>query len=270
LSRVAFKISVGFVVGVLILLAVALSLSAYYLAQQQMLATSGDVAGALDAARLSARLDPFNSAPLTAEALLLQRQGQNEEAAEVLRDAIERDPANYTNRTQLGNLQLTQLNDPEAAVESYRVALDQIPRDTNLIASLAFALTRTGDLEAAKTEYERVRDLDRISSRNLYDLGRIYARTEEPEKAVETLTGVREDVAARVEESDNDDAKRVQRELFLNSIDLAIADAHVVQGDYPEATAVLEESEAEQAPAILELLNTNPEEYRESVLNSGL
>lgn len=255
--------------GVVILLAVALSLSAYYLAQQQKLATSGDVAGALDAARLSARLDPFNSAPLTAEALLLQRQGQNEEAADVLRDAIERDPANYTNRTQLGNLQLTQLNDPEAAVESYRVALDQIPRDTNLIASLAFALTRTGDLEAAKTEYERVRELDRISSRNLYDLGRIYARTDEPEKAVETLTEVREQIAARVEETDNE-AKRGQRELFLNSIDLAIADAHVVEGDYAAATAVLEESEAEQAPAILELLNTNPEEYRESVLNSGL
>lgn len=269
LSRVAFKISVGFVVGVLILLAVSLSISAYYLAQQQRLATSGDVDGALDAARLSARLDPFNSAPLTAEALLLQRQGQNEEAAEVLRDAIERDPANYSNRTQLGNLQLTQLNDPEAAVESYRRALEQIPRDTNLIASLAFALTRTGDLEAAKTEYERVQEFDRISSRNLYDLGRIYARTGEPEKAVETLTRAREDVAARVEDSNNE-LKRVQRELFLNSIDLAVADAHVVQGDYDAARAVLEESEAEQAPAILELLNTNPEEYRDSVLNSGL
>lgn len=269
MSRAAFKISVGFVVGVLILLAVALSLSAYYLAQQQKLATSGDVQGAIDAARLSARLDPFNSAPLAAEALLLQRQGKNEEAAQVLRDAIKRDPANYSNRTQLGNLYLNQLNDPKEAVRYYREALEQIPRDTNLIASLAFALTRTGDLEAAKKEYERVRDLGRASSRNLYDLGRIYARTGEPEKAVETLRGVREDVAARVEDSNND-LKRVQRELFLNSIDLATADAYVVQGDLEAARGVLENSEAEQAPAILELLNTNPEEYRESVLNSGL
>ena len=251
------------------MLAIALSLSAYYLAQQQKLATNGDVEEALDAARLSARLDPFNSAPLMAEALLLERQGRNEEAVEVLRDAIKRDPANYTNRVQLGNLQLSQLNDPEAAVESYRLALERIPRDTNLIASLAFALTRTGDLEAAKKEYERVRDLGRISSRSLYDLGRIYTRTGEPEKAVETLQGIREKVAARVEDSNNE-VKKIQNELFLNSIDLAIADAHVVRGDYAEAMAVLEESKAEQAPAILELLNTNPEEYRESVLNSGL
>ena len=64
--------------------------------------------------------------------------------------------------------------------------------------------------------------------------------------------------------------KRASRELFINSVDLAIADAYVAQGNYDEATRVLENSDAEQAPAILELLYINPEEYRESVLNSEL
>ena len=54
------------------------------------------------------------------------------------------------------------------------------------------------------------------------------------------------------------------------SVDLAIADAYVAQGDYDEARRVLENSGAEQAPAILELLYINPEEYRETVLNSEL
>ena len=112
------KIAVGFLLGVLILLAGSLYLSHYYLTQQQKLAAAGDVGAALDAAQVSARLDPWSSAPLAAQSLLLLRQGNPEEAAEVLREATRRDPADYASRAQLGNLQFTQLNDPGAAVES--------------------------------------------------------------------------------------------------------------------------------------------------------
>ena len=262
------KIAVGFLLGVLILLAGSLYLSNYYLRHQQKLAAAGDVGAALDAARVSARLDPWNSAPLTAQSFLLLRQGNPEEAAEVLREATRRDPADYVSRGQLGNLQLTQLNDPGAAVQSYRKALEQNPRDTSLITKLADALASTGDLEGAKREYEKLREFGRISAQDLYDLGRIYARTGEPEKAVETLEAARQKASARLE--DYHGPKRAQRELFINSVDLAIADAYVAQGNYDEARRVLENSDAEQAPAILELLYINPEEYRETVLNSEL
>lgn len=268
MNSVIFRIAVGFLLGVLILLAGSLSLSSYYLKQQQKLAAAGDVGAALDGARLSARLDPFNSAPVAAQSFMLQGQGNPEEAAEVLREAIRRDPANYGNRAQLGTLQFTQLNDPGAAVETYRKALERNPKDTVMIANLASALASTGDLEGAKRQYEKNREFDRISTRDLYDLGRIYARTGEPEKAVETLEGVREKASAKLENSSG--PSRVQRELFINSVDLAIADAYVAQGNYDEARRVLENSGAEQAPAILELLYINPEEYRESVLNSEL
>jgi tetratricopeptide (TPR) repeat protein len=137
-----------------------------------------------------------------------------------------------------------------------------------MIANLAAALAATGDLEGAKREYEKLREFGRISTRDLYDLGRIYARTGEPEKAVQTLEEVREKAGAKLEGSSG--PRRVQRELFVNSVDLAIADAYVAQGNYDEATRVLRDSEAEQAPAILELLYINPEEYRETVLNSEL
>jgi tetratricopeptide (TPR) repeat protein len=268
LNSVIFRIAVGFLLGVLILLAGSLSFSSYYLKQQQKLAAAGDVGAALDAAQLSARLDPFNSAPVAAQSFLLQGQGNPEEAAEVLREAIRRDPANYGNRAQLGTLQFTQLNDPGAAVETYRKALEQNPKDTVMIANLAAALASTGDLEGAKREYEKCKEFDRILTRDLYDLGRIYARTGEPEKAVETLEEARERAGNGLESLKGQ--KRASRELFINSVDLAIADAYVAQGNYDEATRVLENSDAEQAPAILELLYINPEEYRESVLNSEL
>ena len=268
MNSVILRIAAGFLLGVLILLAGSLSFSRYYLGQQQKLAAAGDVGGALDAARLSARLDPFSSEPIAAQSFLRQAQGNPEEAAELLREAIRRDPANYGNRAQLGNLQFNQLNDPGAAAKTYRKALEQIPKDTGLIANLAAALAATGDLEGAKREYEKCREFGRISTRDLYDLGRIYARTGEPEKAVETLEEVREKARAKVEGSSG--PKRVQRELFVNSVDLAIADAYVAQGNYDEATRVLEDSDAEQAPAILELLYIDPEEYRERVLNSEL
>ena len=268
MSGAIFKIAVGFVLGVLILLAGSLYLSNRYLAEQQRLAASGDVEAALDAARLSARLDPWSSTPLAAEANLLQRQGRFEEAVGVLRRAIERDPANYANLVQLGSLQLNQLNDPEAAAESYRRAVEKIPRETNLIAAYAQALTRAGDLEGAKREYEKARELGRISNLSLYNLGKIYTRTGEPEKAVKALEQARRAVGSGLEEAEGQE--RTQRELFIDSVDLATADAYVVQGNYDEAKRVLEGSDAEQAPAILELLNTNPEAYRDSVLNSGL
>ncbi len=266
LNSVILRIAAGFLLGVLVLLAGSLSFSNYYLGQQQKLSAAGDFGAALDAARLSARLDPFNSAPIAAQSFLRLGQGNPEEAAELLREAIRRDPANYGNRAQLGNVQLNQLNDPGAAAETYRRALEQNPKDTAMISSLASALASTGDLEGARREYEKLREFDRISTRDLYELGRIYARTGEPEKAVETLEVVREGASAKLENSGG--LRRVQRELFVNSVDLAIADAYVAQGDYDEARRVLENSGAEQAPAILELLYIDPEEYRETVLNS--
>ena len=268
MSTAIFKIAVGFVLAVLILLAGSLYLSNRYLQQQQRLAASGDVEAAIDAASLSARLDPWSSAPLAAKSFLLQQQRRPEEAAEVLQEAIRRDPANYNNFIQLGNLQMNQLNDPEAAVESYRRALERIPRDRGLISGLAKALIRTGDLEGAKREYQKLLRLGRVDLQSLYNLGRIYARTGEPEKALGTLRGAREAATSALEKVSG--SQKEQLETFVDSVDLAIVDALVIERRYDEARAVLEDTDAEQAPAIIELLYVDPEGYRESVLNREL
>ncbi len=264
--RGVFKVAVGFVVFVLILLAGALYFSVYYMEQGQELAGTGDVEGALEKAKTAARLNPFDSTPLVVQASLLHQQGQNEAAAEALDLATERDPANYSNFVSLGNLQVNRLNKPEEAVESYRQALRRNPRDTGLIFTLAQALTRAGNIEGTKREYEKLVELKKIPPRGLYNLGKIYVRTGEPEKGLETLQRAKKKAIVRLQKAKG--SKRAEREAFLRSVDLAIVDALVVDGRYDEARAALESSDFEQAPAILELLNTDPESYRETVLNS--
>lgn len=264
--RGLFKVAVGFVVVALILLAGALYISSYYMNQVQQLAAAGDVKGALERARAAARFNPFDSAPLSAQSNLLQRQGQDEAAARALQEAIDRDPADYTNLVNLGNLQINKLNEPKEAVKNYETALRKIPRDTGLIFALAQVYTRTGNLEAAKQEYEKLVELDKIPPRGLFNLGKIYVRTGAPEKGVETLQKAKRRASSNLENAEA--ANKEEREAFVRSVNLALVDALVVEGRYDEARATLQESDFEQAPAILELLNTDPEGYREAVLNS--
>ena len=265
-ARKIFVVAVGFVLVALILLAGSLYVSVYYMEQQQQSTATGDIEGALEETELAARFNPFDSMPLTARSNLLLQQGENQMAAEVLEEAIKRDPANHVNYVYLGNVQLNRLNDPKAAVGSYESALAKVPRDTGLMFTLGQARTRVGDLEGAKRDYERLVELDRITARGLFNLGKIYVRTGEPERGVETLQQAKQVVSASLR--GGDDARRQQREAFSRSVDLALVDALVVEGRYDEARTALQNSDSEQAPAILELLNTDPESYRETVLES--
>jgi hypothetical protein len=60
-----------------------------------------------------------------------------------------------------------------------------------------------------------------------------------------------------------------QKQLLV-SMDLATADALVVQGRLGQAQSILSESPSEQAPGLLELLSSDPEAYREQVINSDI
>ena len=268
LGRVVFKISVGFVTGALILLAVSLYLSSAYLKEQQRLAEAGDLQGAMNKLEWAAWLDPFSSVPLASEANLELRQGQTEMAAEAYGEAIKRDPANYRNYEALGSVQRQQLGDPEAAAESYREALEHNPHATSVISRLGEALLSAGDLEGAMTQYEWLQDRGKIPLKDLYTLGKTQLRLEEPEKAIKTLEEAKERAGTELESSDNQ--QQEQRKAFLDSVDLAIADALVVQGLYTEARDYLSQSDADQAPAILTLLDEDPEGYRRSVLDAPI
>ena len=131
--------------------------------------------------------------------------------------------------------------------------------------TLADVLLRKGELEAAKTEYERLRDQRKISYVGLYDLGRIYVRTGEPREGYKAIKIAMRRASAGIERLR--EPLRTERQNLVVSMNLALVDALVVQGRYAQAREVLAESSSEQAPALLRLLDTDPEAYREQVVN---
>ncbi len=268
MSRAVFRIAAGFLVGALVFLATALSLSEYYLDEEARLLAAGDLQGALEAVQTAARLDPFDPEPLKGKSFILQQQGRYEDAASSLRNAIERDPHNYILYLMLGNLQFTHMDDLDAAVKSYRGALRLNPNATVASNALAQAHMRRGDLGAAKEVYERLETEERISFQGLYNLGRIYVRTGEPGEGLESIERAKREAETGLRRLEG--PLKTQRQELIESMDLAIADALVVQGRYAEAREAIVGSSSEQAPALLQLLNSNPEAYREAVVSSEI
>ncbi len=268
MGTVVFKISVGFVTGVLILLAISLYLSSRYLEEQLRLAETGNLEEAREEIQRAARLDPFSPVPPASEAYLELRQGRTGAAAQAFQEAIDRDPANYNNWVALGDLQKQRLGDPAAAAESYREALSRNPHATAVVSRFAETLLRTEETEEARAQYEWLREHGQISFMDLYRLGKLQVQLGEPGEAIGTFGDAKNSASAGLEVLS--EARRAETEIFIESLDLSIADAMIAQGSYAEAREVLAQSEAEQAPAVLALLEEDPENYRRSVLDAPI
>ncbi|MBA3702283.1 MAG: hypothetical protein H0W79_05560, partial [Rubrobacteraceae bacterium] len=101
-----------------------------------------------------------------------------------------------------------------------------------------------------------------------YDLGRIQVRTGDPLEGAKNIRRARRMAVAELNGPRRPVGER-QRQLLV-SMDLATADAFVVQGRYGQARRILAQSPSEQAPGLLELLNVDPGAYREQVINSDI
>ena len=267
MSRTIFRLSAGFLVGVLALLAVVLYLSDYFTSEQQRLAAAGDEAGAMEASRMAVRLDPFDTDALQGQSLLWRQQRNYDRAALALREAIERDPNNYLPYLMLANLRLT-MGEPDAAVEGYRDVLELNPNAVLARSSLARTLMRHGKLREARAEFGTLKEEKSATYQDLYDLGRIQVRTGEAAEGVKNIKRARLMVAAQSDKARGPQTER-QRQLLV-SMDLATADALVVQGRIGQAQRILAESPSEQAPGLLELLSSDPQAYREQVINGDV
>ena len=268
LNLVVLRISAAFLAGVLALLATSLYLSERYVEKERRLFIAGELQGAFEAVRTAGRLDPFDPEPLQGKSYILQQQNRNEEAAAALRGAIERDPNNYLPYLLMANLQVGKLEDLDAAEESYRRVLDLNPNSYTARTTLAGVLLKKGELEEAKTQYEKLREQREISYEGLYNLGRIYVRTGEPGEGYKAINIARRQASAGMKSLRK--PLRTERRKLLVSMNLALADALVVQGRYAQAREVLAGSASEQAPALLQLLDTDPQAYREQVVNSDV
>ena len=267
MSGLIFRISVAFLVGVLASLALALCAADYYAQEQQRLLAAGDARGAAGASRLALRLDPFDTDVLEAQSLTLQQQERYEEAAAVLREAVERDPNNYFPYLLLGNVQLA-MDEPEAAIESYRDVLELNPKATSASIYMAQILLGQDRMQEAKEEYLKLEREDRISYEALYNLGRIEVRTGEAKEGLRDIKTARRQARSGSEELEGPAAR--QQEELLRGMDLAVADAMVVASRESKAREILSNSTSEQAPSLLQLLNSDPDAYREQVVNSDI
>jgi tetratricopeptide (TPR) repeat protein len=262
-----FRLSVGFLVAVLALLATSLYLSEYYLGEERRLVAAGDLEGGLEAAQKAGRMDPFDPEPLEDVSFIRRQQGRDEKAVGALREAADRDPNNYIIYLELASLQFA-LGDLTGAGENYRKVLELNPKAYAARSGLAALLLERGDLEGAKREYEKIEEAGEISILDLYDLGRIYVRTGEPKEGYKTIKRAQRQASEEAETLEG--ALKVQRQGLVESMDLALADALVVQGSYGRAAKVISNSSYEQAPGLLRLLETDPEAYREQVVNSDI
>ena len=268
MSRVVLRISAGFLVGAVVLLATALLLSEYYLDEGRRLSAAGDTEGAIQASRTAARLDPFDPEALETQSFLYEQQEHYENAASALREAIDRDPHNYIPYLMLGNLQLNALDDPDAAEQSYREVLRLNPKESTVREALAQVLIQQGKLGEARDEYEKLRQEEELSFEGLYDLGRIYVRTGEPKEGFQAIKRAKRRAESGLDELEG--PLKVARQRLIESMQLAMADALVVQGRYSKAREIISQSSSPQAPALLQLLNSNPDAYRESVVTSEI
>jgi tetratricopeptide (TPR) repeat protein len=265
LSRMIFRLSAGFLVGVLALFAAVLYLSDYYTAEQRRLAAAGDFKGAMEASRKAVRLDPFDTDALQAQSFLWRQQRKQNRAVLALKQAIERDPNNYLLYLTLANLRLG-MGDLDASAEGYRDVLELNPNAVSARSSLARTLAKQGNLQEAKEEYETLEEEKNITYRDRYDLGRIQVRTGEPQEGVKNIRRARRKAAVELKGP----RTQVGERQLLVSMDLALADAYVVEGRYGQARRILAQSPSEQAPGLLELLRLDPAAYREQVINSGI
>jgi tetratricopeptide (TPR) repeat protein len=221
----------------------------------------------MKASRKAVRLDPFDTDALQAQSFLWRQQNEQYRAVLALKEAIERDPNNYLPYLTLANFRLG-MGDLDAAVERYRDVLELNPNAVTAMSSLAQTLARQGKLQEAKETYEVLEEEKSITYRDRYDLGRIQVRTGEPEEGVKNIRRARRQAAAELKRPRTPVGER-QRQLLV-SMDLATADAFVVQGRYGQARRILAHSPSEQAPGLLELLRLDPAAYREQVINSDI
>jgi tetratricopeptide (TPR) repeat protein len=262
------RLSGGIFVFALLAVAVSLYVSTLYSEERQRLAESGDIEGAIQSVEMAARLDPFSTQPLLSKAYMLRDQGQNQEAELVMQAAADREPESYEVPQEIGDLRLQSMNAPRKAAESYGRALELNPRSDSALVGLAEAQLAAGELDEAKRSYERLNESGDITVDQLYDLGRMYVRTGEPEKGLQTLRKAQRQAENGLQGLPEE--LRQSQLGFLRSVELAMADALVVQRRYAQARQMLANSSAEQAPTIISLIASDPESYRQTVIDSDV
>ncbi|MET0248339.1 MAG: sulfotransferase [Sphingobium sp.] len=130
---------------------------------------SGDIPGAFEAFRLSAKADPTNAAPYIGLARILSRNHQRAEAIACLRQAITCEPKNAMPRIMMGEI-LVADGQGERARAAFEAVLAFDPTSPGALLGIAALCEDEGDRKQAAGTYNRLLNADPGSARGLSGL----------------------------------------------------------------------------------------------------
>ncbi len=153
----------------------------------RLLSDEGLFEDALDANERALALAPGRPGILRDIAWCKMRLGRPQEALEQLDELLTRTPKNGSLWRERGHAQLHGLKDPEAALRSYRRALEIDPEDYRTLDAVGFLHEREGHYEEALAAYEQSLTVNSENGRALVGMGRLlhehFDRPAEAERA---------------------------------------------------------------------------------------
>lgn len=147
-----------------------------------LLQQQGQLEEARDYSARALRHHPDSTAAVLLEATLLNQMDQSDRALQVVVRALEDNPNSLRLRLQYARL-LTQ-HDLGLAQEQFEVLVSQEPGDPDLLLSLGIVALERRDLETARESFESLLDMDQHTSTSHFYLGQLAERQERTDDAL--------------------------------------------------------------------------------------
>lgn len=142
-----------------------------WLGQSILLQKTGDLEGALKAARKSRKIDENPVRSAFQETRVLHKMGKTELAAQNLASLVEKNPKNIRLRARYARLVWSSA--PELARKQFQILHEQQPSDPEILYSLALVEKDIGELDSAESRFELLLSRRQYISASHYYLGEI-------------------------------------------------------------------------------------------------
>jgi tetratricopeptide (TPR) repeat protein len=220
----------------------------------EILMDSGDYAGALDEARASLDINPDTLEGQRAMGYVWERTGNYEQAIEAYQTALRINRNLPLLHISLGDMYLAEGN-TDQAVASYLNAVALNPTSTEPLSRIVLAYARVGDYGIASQYATNAVDQDPTNPRLRGNLGRMYYKNNEIQKAVEQL-------GLAIQGGQLEDGSWVQ------GLQLDPGDSRVVEFYYTYGLALAKNNQCSDAIPIFEALLRTASDDEIAVANS--
>lgn len=137
-------------------------------------------------------IDPLLHEVLVIKSRILSAQGQQEEAALLMKQVLQEYPDNDAIRQQYARM-LVEQRDMLAAIEQYSILRKNLPDDADITLSLALLYIETKQLDEAAGEFNYLIEMDQKVSAANYYLGRIAQNQIQAKQAIAYFLRVNDD-----------------------------------------------------------------------------